>query len=176
MDLAEVFLESCRHEFRRQRRLADGAVAQLEPAQLHAVPYEGGNSVVVIMKHMAGNMVSRWTEFLTTDGEKPWRNRDGEFVDDFESREQLDAAWEKGWATLLAAVDGLTAADLGRTVTIRGEPHTVVKALHRQLAHYGYHVGQIVGQARALKGRAWRSLSIPRGESDAYNDGLGYRP
>jgi len=174
MSPSASFLASCVEEFRHQRTLAERAIAQLEPAQLHAVLHEDGNSIAVVMKHMAGNMVSRWTDFLTTDGEKPWRNRDGEFVDDFASRAQLDAHWERGWATLFATLESLSDADLDRTVTIRGEPHTVARALLRQVGHYGYHVGQIVAQARALRGRDWQSLSIPRGGSDAYNRRMGH--
>ncbi len=170
MGFPDQFLEAALAEFRYQKDLAERAIAQLDGAQMHAVPHDDANSVVLHMKHMAGNMVSRWTDFLTTDGEKPDRNRDSEFIDDFESRAQLDAHWEKGWATLFATVERLSADDMEKTVTIRGEPHTVARAIHRQIGHYGYHVGQIVGQARALKGADWVTLSIARGESAAFNE------
>ncbi len=170
MDLAAHYIATCTDRLRGLKSLADRAIAQLDAEQMHAVPHEDANSVVVLMKHMAGNMLSRWTDFLTTDGEKPDRNREGEFIDDFESRDQLDAFWGRGWGALFDALDELTPEDLGRTVYIRGEPHTVMEAIQRQVSHYGYHVGQLVQRARDLRGAAWTSLSIPRGGSVAFNE------
>lgn len=169
MDLGSHFLDVCVQRLQGLKRLAEGATFQLDGGQMHAVSHEGANSVVVQMKHLAGNMVSRWTDFLTTDGEKPDRNRDGEFVDDFTSREQLDATWEHGWAVLFETLAGLTPDSLLATVTIRAEGHTVLDAIQRQVAHYAYHVGQIVQRARDLKGADWVSLSIPRGQSGDSN-------
>ena len=174
MDLAAHFLATSLDRFGGLKSLADNAIGQLDDSQLHAVPFEDGNSIVVLMKHMAGNMQSRWTDFLTSDGEKPDRQRDQEFVDDLESRAQLDAMWSAGWSTLLDAIRGLDAEDVTKTVYIRKEPHSVVEAIQRQIAHYGYHVGQIVQIARTLRGGDWTSLSIPRGGSDAYNEAMGH--
>jgi len=174
MDLAAHFLATSLDRFGGLKSTADAAIAQLEDAQLHEVPFEDGNSIVVLMKHMAGNMRSRWTDFLTTDGEKPDRHRDAEFVDDLESRKDLDALWEGGWETLLGAIRALDEEDVTKTIYIRKEPHSVVEAIQRQIAHYGYHVGQIVQVARALKGADWVSISIPRGASGSYNETMGH--
>jgi hypothetical protein len=149
---------------------------QLEDHELHLAPADGSNSVTVILKHLAGNMRSRFTDFLTADGEKVWRRRDAEFVDADESREDLLAVWEEGWAVVFDAVGGLAVEDLLRTVHVRGEPHTVLQAIQRQVGHYSYHVGQIVYVARQLAGERWESLSIPPGESDRYNEAKGFRP
>ena len=162
MDLGRHYLRICIGRLHGLKALADRATDQLEDAQMHAVGHDGGNSVVILMKHMAGNMVSRWTDFLTTDGEKPDRNRDAEFVDDFTSREQLDAVWENGWRVLFETLDALKSDDLLESVWIRGEEHTVLEAIQRQVQHYSYHVGQIVQRARDQRGDAWVSLSIPR--------------
>ena len=173
MTIRHQFIEHSLALFRSQKRLAEGAIAQLADAQLRQVPYEGGNSIVVQMKHLGGNMRSRWTDFLTTDGEKPERNRDGEFVDKFKSRAELDAYWEGGWTCLFDAISALHPEDLERSVTIRGESHGVLEAVQRQISHYAYHVGQIVLQARTLAGAEWKSLSIPRGASEAFNRAQG---
>jgi hypothetical protein len=167
--VASAFLAHARAVFERQKALAEAAIARLSAEHLHAVPHEGANSVAIHMRHIAGNMLSRWTDFLTTDGEKPWRNRDTEFVDEAESLAALRDRWDAGWGRLFATLDALRPDDLNRTVTIRGEPHTVLEAILRQVGHYGYHVGQIVQRARDLVGPAWKSLSIPRGESEAHN-------
>jgi hypothetical protein len=161
---------------RSYKRLADGAIAQTSDDGLHQSLDAHTNCIAVIMKHLAGNMISRWTDFLTTDGEKPDRNRDGEFVDDFADRAAILAYWEAGWARLLETMSGLCDADLFRTVTIRGEPHHVIDAIQRQVAHYGYHVGQIVLIARVLKGDgAWDVLTIPRGGSRQFNERMSAR-
>ena len=154
--------------FRYYKRLAEGAMAQVSDRQLTISPDPESNSIAVIVKHMAGNMCSRWTDFLTTDGEKPWRNRDCEFEDAPEGRAALMELWEQGWATLFSALEPLTEADLARTVTIRGEPHSAMQAINRQLAHYPYHCGQIIFLAKHLRGAEWQSLSVPRGKSQDY--------
>jgi hypothetical protein len=160
--------------FRTQKGIADRAIAQVGDDALHAAPAPGSNSIAVVMRHLAGNMLSRWTDFLTTDGEKPWRDRDREFEDARLPRGELLEAWERGWRTLFAAVGALGPDDLERVVTIRSEPQTVLEALLRQVSHYGYHVGQIVYLARLAAGDAWTTLSIPRGGSAAYNRKLGH--
>jgi hypothetical protein len=134
------------------------------------MPDKESNSIAVMMKHMAGNMRSRWRDFLTSDGEKPDRNRDSEFeIASTENRESITRIWEEGWACVFGALEPLKAEDLSRTVMIRHEPHTVLQAINRQLAHYPYHVGQIVYLARHIAEKNWTSLSVPRGESDAFN-------
>ena len=127
------------------------------------------NSIAVIVKHMAGNMRSRWTDFLTSDGEKPDRNRDSEFVDPPATREGLMRLWEEGWNRVFSAIEPLSDADLGRAITIRGEAHSVMQAINRQIAHYAYHCGQIVFLAKHFGGEGWRSLSVPRGGSTGFN-------
>lgn len=154
-------------EFAKTKLLADRAIAQLGDAQLQVQLDRESNSVAMVMMHMAGNMRSRWTDFLTTDGEKPWRRRDAEFEPPDLSREALGAAWEEGWAVLFAALARLTDDDLARTVTIRGEEQSVLAALARQLGHYAGHAFQIVFLAKHLQGPAWTTLSIPRGQSVA---------
>ena len=144
-------------------------VEQVPDDKLHVALDENTNCIAVIMKHVGGNLASRWTDFLTTDGEKPWRNRDDEFVDTFGSRAELLAAWEQGWACLLTALKGLTREDLEKTVVIRGEPHSVPLALERSLGHTCYHIGQIVQVARIHAGVKWNTLTIPRGGSEQFN-------
>ena len=155
--------------FRSNKGWADKAVAQLPDDQLHVALDPNTNCIAVIMKHVAGNLLSRWTDFLTTDGEKPWRNRDDEFVDTLAARDELIAYWESGWQRLFDSLAGLTPDDVGRTVTIRGEPHSVPLAMQRSLAHCGYHVGQIILIARILAGDNWTTITIPRGGSANYN-------
>ena len=159
-------------EFRKVKALADAAIAQLDDDRLHAQLDPEANSVAMLMRHLAGNMQSRWTDFLTTDGEKPWRRRDEEFEPPAASRAQLLQTWEAGWATLFTALDGLRDADLDRSVSIRGESQTALAAIARQLAHYAGHAHQIVLLAKHLCGPDWRVLSIPRGQSQAYTDRL----
>ena len=168
-DLAKTLIEGTLTAFRSNKGWADRAVAQLPDDKLHVALDPNTNSIAVIMKHVSGNLRSRWTDFLTSDGEKPWRNRDDEFVDTFAARGELIAYWESGWRRLFDSLEGLTAEDLGRTVTIRGEPHTVPLAIQRSLAHCGYHVGQIVLIARILAGDRWTTITIPRGASAGYN-------
>src|SRR3954470_24472179 len=169
MDIAAEFLSAVRNAFEANKRLADRAVEQVPDDKLHVPLDAHTNSVAVIMKHVAGNLASRWTDFLTSDGEKPWRNRDDEFVDTFGSRAELLAAWERGWACLLTTLNSLKGEDLGKTVLIRGEPHSVPLALERSLGHTCYHVGQVVQVARIQAGEQWNTLTIPRGGSEQFN-------
>jgi hypothetical protein len=169
MDLAVELLLAIINAFEANKRLADRAVEQVPDEKLHTALDENTNSIAVIMKHVAGNLLSRWTDFLTTDGEKPWRNRDNEFVDTFGSRAELLGEWERGWACLLTTLKSLKPEDLGKTVTIRGEPHSVPLALERSLGHTCYHIGQIVQVARIHAGEKWNILTIPRGGSEQFN-------
>ena len=162
-------VSSVQAEYLRYKGLAEGAIAQLSDAELVTPGPGGGNSVAVLCWHLAGNFRSRFTDFLASDGEKPWRRREEEFSRRSVTKAELLAYWEGGWAVLLETLGGLSDADLGREVTIRGQPLRVVEALHRSLAHASYHVGQIVFLARGLKGADWRWLSIPPGQSDQYN-------
>jgi hypothetical protein len=155
--------------FRSQKDLAERAIAQISDDHLHKSLDNHTNSIAVIMKHMAGNMISRWTDLLTSDGEKPDRHRDEEFIDRMNSRADVMAHWTRGWDVLFATMDSLTDADLDRTVHVRGEAHSVILAINRQLSHYGYHVGQIVQIARVFAGDTWTVLTIPRGQSEQYN-------
>jgi len=167
------FLDSARKEFAYYRSLGDKTFAQLPDADLFREPAPGSNSIAVIVKHMHGNMMSRWTDLLTTDGEKPWRQREAEFENDLGTRAELIARWNEGWACLFAAVDPLSPTDLERIVHIRTEPHTVVQAITRQLAHLPYHVGQIVLIGKLFRGEEFRSLSIPKGGTQAFNKAKG---
>ena len=144
-------------------------MAQVSDAQLFASLDEESNSIAIIVKHMTGNMRSRWTDFLTTDGEKPDRNRDGEFVEPPAAREALMCEWEDGWARVFGAIEPLTDADMGRVVTIRGEEHSVMQAINRQLAHYPQHVGQIILLAKHYAGDRWQTLSVARNRSAEFN-------
>jgi hypothetical protein len=163
------YLEDSLGVFRYYKRLAERAMEQVSEAQLFCVLDEEANSIAVIVKHMAGNMRSRWTDFLTTDGEKPSRDRDSEFIDPPATRGALLEDWNSGWACLLGTLETLTDADLGRTITIRGEAHSVMQAINRQLAHYPYHVGQIVMLAKHSAAGRWESLTVPRNKSAEFN-------
>jgi hypothetical protein len=155
--------------FKHYKGLAERAMGQVSDEELLTVLDGEMNSIALIVKHMAGNMRSRWTDFLTSDGEKPNRNRDSEFVDPPVSREDLLGVWEDGWNRLFAAIEPLSDADLSRKVMIRGEAHSVMQAINRQVAHLAYHCGQIVLLAKHFKSSEWRSLSVPRGESEEFN-------
>jgi hypothetical protein len=159
------YIEDSLTLFRYYKKLAERAMEQVTDEQLFATQDEEANSIAIIVKHMAGNMRSRWTDFLTTDGEKPDRNRDSEFVDPPATRKALLDLWEDGWSRLFGALEPLSDADLGRTVTIRGEPHSVMQAVNRQMAHYAHHVGQIVMLAKHFAHDHWKSLSVPRNRS-----------
>jgi len=151
--------------FRYYKKLAERAIEQVSDEQLLAVLDDEANSIALVVKHMSGNMRSRWTDFLTTDGEKPDRSRDAEFSDPPATRAALIEMWEDGWQRLLGTLESLSDADLGRTITIRGEAHSVMQAINRQVAHYSYHCGQIVFLAKHLCAGRWRNLSVPFGKS-----------
>jgi uncharacterized damage-inducible protein DinB len=163
------YLESVTKQFLFYKQLADKSIEQLDPKQLFTQPNENSNSIAVVMKHMVGNMISRWTDFLTTDGEKPWRKRDDEFENNVTDKEQLLKIWEHGWKVFLDTLQSLRVEDLQRIIYIRNEGHTVMEAINRQLAHYPYHVGQVVYAAKLLKQTEWDSLSIPKNKSNDYN-------
>lgn len=166
----ETYLQLVIREFKRMKGLADGALSQVSDVQFFAVPGEADNSVAVIVKHVGGNLLSRWTDFLTSDGEKPGRNRDSEFeITDADSRHALMKQWEAGWEALFFALEPLGDADLARAISIRGEPLSVLQAINRQLTHYAYHVGQIVYVAKHYAGNSWRTLSVARGKSAQFN-------
>ena len=167
--IGALFLADAAATFRSYKDLADRAIVQVKDADLQRPLNANTNSIAVIMKHMAGNMLSRWTDFLTSDGEKTWRSRDSEFIDEFTSRQEIIDSWERGWKVLFDTLTSLKPDDLDTTVTIRGEPHSVIKAVDRQIAHYGYHVGQIVLIARILTPDNWTTLTVPRGESEQFN-------
>jgi hypothetical protein len=166
------YIEDSVSVFRQYKKLAEGAMEQVTDKELLITLDPEMNSIALIVKHMAGNMRSRWTDFLTTDGEKPDRHRDGEFVDPPSSREALMELWEAGWGLVFAALEPLSDADLTRTVTIRGQPHSVMQAINRQIAHYACHCGQIVLLAKHFKSTEWKTLSIARGKSAAFNSGI----
>jgi hypothetical protein len=168
-DNPSSFASEAKIAFLHNKDLAERAVAQLNDEQLRAALHPETNSVAVIMKHVSGNLLSRWTDFLTSDGEKPWRNRDDEFVDTFASRQELMDYWQKGWTCLAEALDSLRPSDIDATVTIRGERLSVPLAISRSLSHCGYHVGQIVLISRILVGDGWKTLTIPRGGSQQHN-------
>lgn len=176
MTLSKIYIESAKKRFLSYKELGERSIAQVDDRQIHWKPDENSNSITIIVKHMSGNMLSRFTDFLTSDGEKPWRERDAEFEEDHCTREQLLSAWEKGWQCLMNAVNGLKEDDLSRMVTIRREELSVVDALNRQLAHYAYHVGQIVYLAKMMKSEDWKSLSIPRKGSKEYNEKMMGKP
>lgn len=163
------YLEDSLALFHHYKKLAERAMEQVPDQDLFALIDDEANSIAIVVKHMAGNMRSRWTDFLTSDGEKPNRDRDTEFVDPPSTRAGLMELWENGWACLFAALEPLTDADLGRTITIRGEAHSVMQAINRQMAHYTYHVGQIALLARHFAGERWQSLSVPRNKSAEFN-------
>ena len=156
-------------EYRRYKALAEAAIGQVGDAELTQLGPAGGNSIDMLVRHLAGNLKSRFTDFRTSDGEKPWRHRDDEFEMASLNRADLMASWEGAWVTVLDEVSKLTDADLGKTVTVRRQPLRIDEALHRSLAHTAYHVGQIVYLAKAMRGDAWRTLSIPKGQSEEYN-------
>ena len=163
------YVEDSLSIFRYYKKLAEGAMEQVSDEQLFSALDEEMNSIAITVKHMAGNMCSRWTDFLTSDGEKPDRNRDSEFVQPPASREGLTRLWKQGWDKVFRALEPLTDADLERKVTIRGEPHSVMQAINRQIAHCAYHCGQIVFLAKHFKSSEWKSLTVPRNKSAEFN-------
>ena len=169
LQLTTSYLEDSLTLFRYYKTLAEKAMAQVTDEQLVAILDDESNSIAITVKHMAGNMRSRWTDFLTTDGEKPDRNRDSEFEDAPNTRQALMDLWEEGWRLVFAALEPLTEKDLERTVTIRGEAHSVMQAINRQTTHYAYHCGQIVLLAKHFKHDGWQSLTVPRRQSSEFN-------
>ena len=163
------YLEDCLALFRQYKGLAERAMEQITDGQLFATLDPESNSIAIIVKHLSGNMRSRWTGFLTTDGEKPDRRRDVEFIDPPPTRRDLLEAWEDGWKRLFETLESLSEEDLKRTITIRGEAHSVMQAVNRQVAHYGLHVGQIVLLAKHFAGSGWKPVSVPRGQSAEFN-------
>ncbi|MEO8769920.1 MAG: DUF1572 family protein [Ferruginibacter sp.] len=169
MNTNNVYLRNAKSEFLRYKSLGDKSIEQLEPGQLFFANNDDSNSIAVIVKHMHGNMISRWTNFLTTDGEKPWRKRDAEFKNTINDKQEVLKQWEEGWACLFAAIDPLSDEQLSTIVYIRNEAHTVMEAINRQLTHYAYHVGQIVFVAKQLKKGEWNTLSIAKNKSKEFN-------
>jgi len=167
--MIESFLASIEFEYRRYKKLADEAIAQITEADIFRITGAEDNSIAVIMRHISGNLKSRFTDFLTSDGEKPWRQRDTEFETPQGNRAELLKSWEAGWEVLFDTLNSLNDADLNRTVYIRQKPLTVSEALHRSLGHTAYHVGQIVYLAKNMAGGNWQSLTIPKGKSENYN-------
>lgn len=163
-----IFLESAIKRLKYYKELGDKTFRQLEEGDFHFQPDQESNSLAVIIRHMSGNMLSRWTNFLTKDGEKPWRQRDEEFEVHASTRQQILEDWEKGWTCVFDALQQLTEADLEKTIYIRGEPLVVLDAINRQLAHYPYHVGQIVYIGKMIKRANWKSLSIEKGKSGQF--------
>jgi uncharacterized damage-inducible protein DinB len=168
MNLGNEYLKVVLKGFKSTKDLGDKTIHQLSEDDIHWHSNDESNSVAVIVKHVSGNMISRWSDFLTSDGEKSYRNRDEEFVNTISSKEALISVWEKGWHTLLDTLSNLREEDLLKTIYIRSEGHTVIEAIERQMAHYAYHVGQIVYIGKQLKDKEWQTLSIPRGQSDEY--------
>lgn len=174
--ISKEYLETAIRRFRQYKELGDKTFAQLNDADFHYRPGNESNSIAVIIQHIAGNMLSRWTNFLTEDGEKSWRQRDEEFRDHSGyTKQQLTESWEKGWQCLFDALGPLKEDDLMKTIYIRREGLSVMDAINRQLAHYPYHVGQIVYIGRMIKKEAWKSLSIPVGQSEQYNQSDGIK-
>jgi hypothetical protein len=167
-DFRKEYLLSAIDEFRQIKRRSERALDQLKDEDLHWTPNEESNSIAIIMKHISGNIISRWTDFLSTDGEKAFRDRDGEFIDDIYSRAELMKRWEEAWDVLFKTVGGLSEEDILKTVTIRNEPMTVLLAIQRQLVHYSNHLGQILYIGKQIKAADWKTLSIPKGQSKSY--------
>jgi len=168
MNIGSVYLQVVIERFQKVKKLGDKTIEQLSEKDLHWSFNEESNCVAIIVKHLSGNMVSRWTDFLTSDGEKPYRNRDQEFENTIKSKEELIQVWEKGWNVLFNTLKNLKEDDLLSKIYIRGESHLVIEAIERQLAHYAYHIGQIVYIGKQIKNHEWESLSIPKGKSEEY--------
>jgi hypothetical protein len=163
------YLQSVLKEFRYYKLLGERTIDQLDERELFWQYNSESNSIAMIVKHMWGNMLSRWTDFITSDGEKPWRDREAEFQNDISGKTELLQKWDEGWSRVLATVESLNENDLSTTIYIRNEGHTVTEAINRQVAHYAYHVGQIVFVGKMIKDAQWKSLSIPRGDSNKFN-------
>jgi len=168
--IASHYLDEIRRQLRGHKRLVEGALTQLKDEDFFVTLDPESNSIAILIKHISGNMRSRFTDFLTSDGEKPDRHRDGEFeLSDKTTRAELMQWWESGWSVVFAALDSLTPDDVMRTIYIRQEPHTIVQALNRAMAHYATHLGQIVFLAKHLRSKEWKTLSVPRGKSEEFN-------
>lgn len=167
--LESNYLKSIKQQFEYYKILGEKAIEQIEEEQLFFSLNEDSNSIATIVKHISGNMLSRWTDFLSSDGEKEWRNRDAEFENDIKTKSELLSIWNKGWNCLFEAINPLEEKDLSKIIYIRNEGHTVTEAINRQLAHYPYHIGQMVFLAKLLKKTEWNSLSIPKNKSKNYN-------
>lgn len=163
------YLDSVRKQFEYYKSIGDKTFEQLSFEELKIQFTQNSNSISIIVKHLVGNMLSRWTNFLTEDGEKEWRQRDKEFIDNYSNKEDLFNSWNKGWSCLFNTLDAINNNDLNNIVYIRNQGHTVTEALNRQMMHYAYHIGQIVYIGKLVKGKDWKSLSIPKGESKTYN-------
>ena len=163
------YLESALKEFRRYKSLGDKSFAQLREEDIHWSQNKDSNSIAIIVKHMVGNMLSRWTDFLSSDGEKSWRNRDTEFEDPYSTKAEMIEAWDKAWDLVFQTLGSIDSTTFKQKVYIRQEAHTVVEAINRQLGHYAYHTGQIVFLAKGILGDKWQSLSIPKGGSEEFN-------
>jgi Protein of unknown function (DUF1572) len=169
MEINNLYLESVKKQMLYYKTIAEKAILQLEDEQLFYSTNQDTNSISVIIKHMAGNMLSRWTDFLTSDGEKEWRNRDAEFENDATTKTELMQLWEKGWSCFFDAINKLQPEQLSQIIYIRNEGQSALDAINRQLAHYPYHIGQIVFYAKMIKNSEWNSLSIPKNKSNEYN-------
>lgn len=169
------FLQSAIRRLRYYKELGDSTFAQLNEWDFHYQPNDESNSIAIIIRHLAGNMLSRWTNFLEEDGEKEWRNRDAEFETGKESKEELLQYWEKGWACFLGTLETLKKKDLSKKVRIRKEKLTVTDAILRQMAHYPYHIGQLIYIAKIIRNKSWKNLSIPKGQSQEYNAATGVK-
>lgn len=170
MSIETIFLQSVITRFQYYKELGDKTFARLEDKDFNHQPDGEPNSIAIIIQHVSGNMISRWTNFLTEDGEKPWRNRDGEFISRLLTKQQLLEMWEKGWVCMFNILDNLTGDDLLKTVHIRHEPHVALDAIIRQLSHYSYHAGQIVYIGKMIEGEKWINLSIAKGKSEEFNE------
>mgnify|MGYP000881503433 FL=1 len=174
--MSNNYLQSAIKQFEYYKSLGDKTFAQLTPEKLFWQYNDDSNSIAIIINHLWGNMLSRWTDFLTTDGEKEWRKRDAEFENTVSSEEELMKRWEEGWKCLFDALNSITNDDLEKEILIRNEKHTIAEAINRQLAHYPYHIGQIVFLGKMLSDNNWKSLSIPKGKSDAFNADMFSKP
>jgi hypothetical protein len=168
VNIGSEYLRIVIERFKSIKSLGDKTINQLSEEEIHWTYNNESNSVAIIVRHLSGNMVSRWTDFLTSDGEKDYRNRDEEFIDEISSKSELMSVWEKGWKVLIATLTSLSEQDLLKNIYIRGEGHLVIEAIERQMAHYAYHIGQIVYIGKQLKDSNWKSLSIPKGKSEEY--------
>ena len=176
MDFQENYLSNIKFEFQRYKALGDKTFEQLSEEDIHWKYAETDNSIAIIVKHLSGNMLSRWTNFLVEDGEKSWRNREMEFEGPYTSKSDMISAWNQGWECVFDALKTVNASNFDTKVKIRGEEHTIVEAANRQLGHYASHVGQIVFLGKMIRGEDWKSLSIPKGGSEAFNKKMFGKP